>query len=223
MTCAGPTSARSCDARGMAPIRHHQAVRAIIGEMRDRLAREGFRQHRERLDTLSARDVTDPAPVGSSLPVLRHVGDAVARSESTPDRDLVAAFAAVAGTASWTQTASYLTDPPSAGFLDQYAHATLLGHPDGAGSGPQANDVSLGLLLLGPDVLYPPHRHPADEVYLALTEAAWMHNDGSYRPQPVGALVHHESWQPHGMRTVGRPLLAIYLWTGDVTTPSEFC
>ena len=40
--------------------------------------------------------------------------------------------------------------------LDLYAHATLA----------DAEDVALGLVLLGPGVRYPPHHHPAEEFYL---------------------------------------------------------
>lgn len=201
--------------------------------MRRRLVAEGYDRQAGLLGSLDIR--TPPPSVAtapSGLPVLAHFDDAVARCENALPDDLAAAIAEFKTAVAWTQTAAYVRDPPSPAFLDQYAHATLAGAPDGSADVPaRSPGVSLGLLLLGPDVHYPPHKHPADEVYLPLTEARWVHdnarwvhdNTERYRPEPVGRLLHHEPWQPHGMLTAGRPLLAIYVWTGDVCTPSRFC
>ncbi len=164
----------------------------------------------------------DPAP-----PVVEHLPAALCRA--TGSGQVVALLRAVAPSAPWTRTATYLHAPPSSGFADRYAHATLLGPPDrepttaGAAAYPGVGEVALGLMLLAPDTHYPPHQHPADEVYLPLTRADWLDPDGGYVPVPAGGLRHHRPWQPHAMRTGAHPLLAAYVWTGDVRTPSRFC
>lgn len=133
--------------------------------------------------------------------------------------ELADAIAVLGPSAPWTRTAGYVADPPNSRFLDGYAHVTLAAAPDGAPSG-----AALGLLLLGAGVDYPPHHHPADEVYLPLTPARWVHGlDEDHRPEPPGVPIHHRPWQPHGMGTDDRPLLAVYFWSGDVATPSQFC
>ncbi len=209
----------------MTRFEHHDAVEAVLDGMRTRLSTHGFERHAALLDALARDSLTPAHPAPATLPVLRHFDAAITLSDREPTADLSTAIAGLGRTADWTRTAAYVSNPPSPNFLDDYAHATLAGLPDGVqeGEGP-ASGASVGLLLLGPDVHYPPHQHPADEVYLPLTEARWVHGrDQQYRPEPAGTLLHHRPWQAHGMLTTGAPLLAIYLWTGDVRTPSRFC
>lgn len=59
---------------------------------------------------------------------------------------------------------------------------------------------------------------------MPLGDADWLDDDATtYRARPGGIPLHHRPWQPHAMRTGSRPLLAVYLWSGDVTTPSRWC
>jgi hypothetical protein len=84
--------------------------------------------------------------------------------------------------------------------------------------------AALGILLLGPGTHYPHHRHPADEVYLPVTEARWSSGlDEPYRPLEPGQPKHHRSRQAHAVRAGARPLLTIYLWTGDTLTSAQLC
>lgn len=209
----------------MTPFDHHDAVRAVVKGIRARMVEHGFEDHVRRLDSLDLDAVLPASTEPHDLPVLSQFDVAVALADRGPTADLAAGLAGLGHTAPWTQTASYVHDPPSETFLDHYAHATLAGQPDGAdGAQRGIGGVSLGLVLLGPRAQYPLHHHPADEMYLPVTEATWAHGAGaSYETVAAGALVHHEPWQAHGMRTAGRPLLAIYFWSGDVRTPSRFC
>jgi hypothetical protein len=93
--------------------------------------------------------------------------------------------------------------------------------------GPQApwhsDEVCLGLLLLGPGLFYPPHRHPAVELYRILAgTAAWTIGTITL-PRGPGDTALHRSGEPPAMRTAAAPLLAIYTWTGDVMTASAWC
>lgn len=140
--------------------------------------------------------------------------------------DIQQAIGVLALAASWRQTASYVECPPSAEFLDNYAHATLLGPPDDVPMSDVSgqNGVAVGLVLLGPGVVYPPHQHPADEVYVPLQRIEWTHErHGMPAAVAPGDLIHHVPWQPHSMRVGARPALLLYIWSGDVVTPSRFC
>lgn len=75
--------------------------------------------------------------------------------------------------------------------------------------------LACGLLLLGPETLYPSHRHEAEELYISLLGSAdWHQSDRGWVRQPPGAVLHHASFEPHAMRTDAQPLLALYLWRG---------
>lgn len=208
---------------------------ALAGLLRDRLREAGLPEQLAALDRLDARHVpvsavsavsaasTDPG----ELPVLAHLEEAVGLGRACLDHGAGEALGVVAATVAWTQTAAYRQDPPGGGFLDGYAHATSLGPTDGeppAASMAPAGMVpaAVGLLLLAPGVVYPHHAHPADEVYLPLTEARWSHGDGApFEVEAVGIPLHHRPWQPPMIAGV-RPLLALYLWTGAVTVPAAW-
>ncbi|MDD7941932.1 dimethylsulfonioproprionate lyase family protein [Actinomycetospora lutea] len=151
---------------------------------------------------------------GSSLPVLAHLDDALARAAQEVDEQLADVLRPLAAGAAWGQTAAYVAAPPDASFLGLYAHATLA----------EAPEVAAGLVLLGPGVRYPPHHHPAAEFYLPAGTIRWVHGlDEAPAPEPAGTLIHHAPWQPHGMWTDDRAVLLVYVWTGAVGTPSAFC
>ena len=88
----------------------------------------------------------------------------------------------------------------------------------------ESQTAAVGVLLLAPDNVYPHHRHPADEVYLPLTVAQWSSGqDEPFTALEPGRPLHHEPLQPHAVRTADERLLALYLWTGDTTTPARLC
>ena len=90
--------------------------------------------------------------------------------------------------------------------------------------GPEApfrsSEVCFGLTLIGPRNYYPPHHHPAIELYYVLAGHADWTAGGQTATQPPGATILHHANIVHAMRTGEEPLLAIYSWTGDVVSPS---
>jgi hypothetical protein len=206
---------------------HRRLVLDLVAQVRRRLVEGGFSDQADLLAALGPDDVVAPASDPADLAVLRHLERAlpVNRPAGAGMDALVGALSALAPHLRWTQTASYVRDPPSAAFLDRYAHATLAGPPDGRPSSRDvAGQAAVGVVMLGPAVEYPPHRHPAEEIYLPLGPAGWVHDHHrDYRTEPAGCLLHHTPWQAHGMLTGDQPLLALYVWTGDVTTASVFC
>ncbi len=157
------------------------------------------------------------APAPASLPVLAWLADlpALATPATLP---LVTALITAAPDLAWGQT--YATDEVPAGFLKGYGWSELVG-----ARGPYASpDLALGFLLLGPDTIYPLHRHAAEEVYVVLAGTAeWRRGRAPFQPRPPGTVIHHPPWLPHAMRTAREPLLALYLWRGgDLTEKSRF-
>jgi mannose-6-phosphate isomerase-like protein (cupin superfamily) len=96
-------------------------------------------------------------------------------------------------------------------FIDNYGWLEVLGM-----RGHFANEaVAAGLLILGPDIVYPDHHHVAEEIYIPLTGGTeWRMGDGGFRIREAGEVVHHASNVNHAMRTGTEPLLALYIWRG---------
>jgi mannose-6-phosphate isomerase-like protein (cupin superfamily) len=110
----------------------------------------------------------------------------------------------------WRQNPNY-SDPE---FLNNYAYCELIG-PDGHAA---STSVRFGLLLLDRHTHYPPHAHPASEVYFVLSgHARFRQRDKPWRSCPIGQFVFHESNVPHEMQTRDDPALLVYWWRGDVT------
>jgi hypothetical protein len=158
----------------------------------------------------------NPAPVPPhTLPVCRHWDRALARVQPEALLPLGAALRALTPLLAWRQNPGYIADRVGAAFLDDYGYAETVGC---AGFLVSAR-VAAGVLLLGPDTAYPPHAHPAVEHYLPLSGTALWGTGGSPpSPRPPGCLIYHPSGVSHEMRTGAEPLLALYLWQGDLGT-----
>lgn len=157
----------------------------------------------------------DPVPSRtldpSGLPVLRWLDEAVAGIVPR-GREIAQALAASSPRLAWAQT--YAADDLGASFLDRYGWTELLGQ-----RGPVASErIAVGFLILGTEIEYPRHHHEAEEIYLPLSGTAeWLHGEEGWARRPPGAVIHHPSRMPHGMRTGTKPLLAAYLWrAGDL-------
>jgi hypothetical protein len=79
--------------------------------------------------------------------------------------------------------------------------------------------IHLGLTLLAPHTHYPLHAHPAIELYLVLAgTAAWRVEHEPFVQRPPASLILHGSNIGHAMETDADPLLALYIWRGDLET-----
>ena len=137
----------------------------------------------------------------------------VLRQSSTQTRDACRALAGIAPLLCWRQNPTYADGALLAG----YGYCELVG-PRGHWVD---KEMSLGVLLLAPTTLYPPHRHPATEDYVVLAGGAyWQVDHGPWRRLDPGAAIHHPSMAVHAMRTDTSPLLAAYLWTDHLDTPA---
>jgi len=167
---------------------------------------------------VSAVDATRIAATASPLErvaVCRLWDDALRASHGP----LVAPLAALGPWLSWTQNPNYRRRPPDAAFLDNYGYAVIAGPADGPPALVPDGRLALGVLLLGPRTHYPLHAHPAVEVYVTLTsDGEWWRDDGPWRREPPGAAIHHAPNVPHATRAGATPLLALYVWRGELAT-----
>ncbi|MFM9841439.1 MAG: dimethylsulfonioproprionate lyase family protein [Dongiaceae bacterium] len=163
---------------------------------------------------------SDPAATAPPLPVCRFWPAALARPGDGVAQ-LCAALITLESRLSWTQNPSYRRSPPTPGFLDNYGYAVLAGPADGPPAIARHDQLAFGVLLLGPRTHYPLHHHPAAEVYVPLNSAQWWRDDGPWREEAPGAVIHHPPNMPHATRTGGAPLLALYLWRGALATHAK--
>ncbi len=161
-------------------------------------------------EPVRAMDLRHPQSLAAALPVCRF-WPAVAAGGGA----LLAPLAELSPHLAWVQNPNYVAAPPSPDFLDNYGYAVLAG-PGGL----VASDIlALGVLLLGPGTHYPTHRHPATEIYVvAAGEAEWRKGEALWRRERPGSLIRHETMVPHATRALDDPLLAVYLWRGDLKT-----
>jgi len=151
------------------------------------------------------------------LPVCRFLSIALGQA-GTSVSSLGIALAALAPRLSWTQNPNYRRSPPSPGFLDNYGYAVLAGPSDGPPALARHDQLAFGVLLLGPRTHYQLHYHPAAEVYIPLNSAEWWRGEGPWREEAPGAVIHHAPDVPHATRAGQTPLLALYLWCGELAT-----
>jgi len=190
-----------------------------LGEL-EALNRMAWEAVAARADRITGRRVPMPEMVGcerrdaesrfsENLPVLDHLDAALALTAQGPLAAIGERFAGVMHRLRWSQNPNYTEANSSRSFLDGYAYAGF--------SGPDAPLVCLvprgGLVLLGPGVEYPGHRHEPREVYLVLTPGSeWRLDDGDWFDVDAGDLIFHDRWQVHAMRARQQPLLAFAGW-----------
>jgi quercetin dioxygenase-like cupin family protein len=183
-----------------AAIRHQSAPDGPIPAAADRIF--------SALQTSAAA----PGQSGASrLPVCRHLDRALERvaSEPGPVGALADAFASLRPQLGWkTRSGAEAFGEP---FLSGHANAMLVGE-DGL---EDRDDVRIGVSLLAPQIRYPNHRHPPEEVYVVMSEGEWRQGDGSWHEPGIGGLVYNPPNIVHAMRSATQPLLALwFLWAG---------
>lgn len=165
-------------------------------------------------DLGALRGLTPAEPQkGNALPVQRNwpaagAGDDLGRLMAKVDHELETG---------WRQNPNYRAKPPSTGFLENYGYLECAG-PEAPYRYPH---VRLGLLLLGPDTLYPQHHHPAEEIYLPLGPGRWWKEGEGWQTRQAGDVIHHPPMCGHATQSEGAPLAALYLWRGEIAKAAE--
>ena len=171
------------------------------------------------------------------LPAARHAGDLLAaaarRADACPEQPgftppcleqaleapgadpLTRLLAPLAPALPWADTSANMIMPE--GFRGRYSAAEIAG-PNGT---IPAADFRFGTFLQYPDTWYPLHHHAAEELYFILSGTAEWTRDGiDGQPEPPGTLFRHASHERHATRTLGEPLLALWVWLGDIDSGS---
>jgi Dimethlysulfonioproprionate lyase len=149
----------------------------------------------------------------AQLPVCHHLSMALenVRSQQGALGALANAFAVIEPQLHWKIRAGAETQGES--FLNGHANATIVG-PEGLEI---RRDVWIGVSLMAPHTLYPDHRHPPEEIYVALSDGQWRQASGPWHEPGIGGLVYNPPNVMHAMRSTERPLLALwFLWTGQI-------
>nr|WP_294527933.1 dimethylsulfonioproprionate lyase family protein [uncultured Rhodopila sp.] len=164
-----------------------------------------------RIDPLIARaETAEPPAAPTHHPVIRHLGAAL---EGFRDLDALAESGPLLP---WRH--GYQPDPSRPGLEDRLARVELIG-PEAPLRYP---GLCLGFVLIAPHTVYPPHAHPAAELYHIISGRALWSVGETAAPRRAADFVLHPSGIPHATATADEPLLTIYTWTGDVLSPSRF-
>ena len=152
-----------------------------------------------------------PHPPLMPVPGLRHLPAAIANATHAGLCPVLEALRTCVGLVPWETF--YAPTEWSTPFLNDFASGELIGP---AGYIPN-RDISLGLFILGPHVVYTEHAHASTEIYYVLGgRAAWTHDHAtSSRWFYPGDLVFTKPHQRHEIRTGSTPLLIAWTWKED--------
>ncbi len=145
------------------------------------------------------------------VPACRYIDDALSDATRTdhPAADHARALAALVPDLTWyTRPGSDTADDS---FATSHANATIVGN----GGLARCPNVRIGVSLLAPNVQYPDHRHPPEEIYVALSLGDWRQDKGPWHEPGPGGIVYNPPSILHAMRAGSMPLLATWcLWNG---------
>lgn len=192
----------------IAALRRAFAARAGADE-----AAEAELGHVERL--LARAPDTSTVLQPTNHPLIGHL-PAVLDLATTSASDIAAALRPIAARLPWRYGYPPRSDAP--GLEGAMGWAELIGPLAPVVS----HEVCFGLTLIGPLTYYPPHRHPAVELYRIVAGHPQWTVATDTAPRRPGDAILHPSNVVHAMQTDEQPLLAIYSWTGDVDTPSAW-
>ena len=140
------------------------------------------------------------------LPVCRHLAPALeqVRHQPGPVGALADAFATIEPQLHWKARPGAETQGEQ--FLNGHANATIAG----AEGLEIRRDVWIGVSLMAPQIRYPDHRHPPEEIYVVLSSGEWRQESNPWHEPGVGGLVYNPPNIVHAMRSMERPLLALW-------------
>lgn len=145
-------------------------------------------------------------------PATRHWGKALEMARDMGFSDLVQCLEDLTPFLWWMVDPGYRGKNVNQEFVDNYACFELIG-PDGLFSN---STVTVGVMLLSPNIYYPPHAHPASEcLYLLSGRGTWHLTDGPIISIPPGGHILIPSGSVHAFWSMDTPLAAIYLCLGD--------
>ncbi len=191
------------------------AASAIAGARRDR---PGLPADLDAVSAALAAVAAERVAVAPrAQPACRHLEAALALGAAGPAAPLVRALRPLVEGLRWRH--EYDVDDALPAFSRNFAYAEVAGP---LGSVP-SRTLCCGLVLMAPRTLYPAHAHAATELYHVLGgRARWQRGGEPWAPRPPGAFILHPSGVAHAMATEAEPLLALYVWYGDMAGAVTF-
>lgn len=154
----------------------------------------------------------DGKNIPARLAACGHLESALGQARNGPDPipELADAFAGIEPEFAWyrRQEAAQVAED----FFNGHANAIIVGK----GGLEVRQDVLIGVSLVAPEIHYPRHHHPPEELYVVLSSGKWMQDDNPLALKRSGDLVHNSPNAWHAMQATKEPLLAVWcLWVGD--------
>ncbi|MFN8683402.1 dimethylsulfonioproprionate lyase family protein [Paracoccus sp. P2] len=123
-------------------------------------------------------------------------------------RSVAVAFKEIAPALFWTRRKG---TENTGDFFKGHANAILIG-PGGL---EERDDIWLGVSLMAPQIVYPVHTHPPEEMYLVMSDGDWFQHGEGWVTPGIGGTVYNPGGIEHTMRAKSDPLLAFWLlWGG---------
>lgn len=145
---------------------------------------------------------------GCSLPVCSYLQRALSvETHHECLRSLIDQFAAIEPLLTWRRRLTFDAGTASSNFGNGHANAMIIG-PNGL---EDRLDVWLGVSLLAPEVRYPDHSHPPEEVYLVMSEGEFRQEEGAWFAPGIGGSFYNRRRIRHAMRSVNSPLFAFWV------------
>lgn len=167
------------------------------------------------------RQLRDGAPIvehACRLPVCRHLPAVIDAAGQGSLASIARSFAEIEPRCRWRQNPNYTRQTIGDAFLDDYGYVELVGR----GCRWPSATMAVGFLMLGPGTHYPPHQHPAAEVYHVVAgDAAWGSGGSALVPRAAGAAIYHAPNVVHETQTRTAPLLALYCWRGAIAMAAK--
>ena len=163
-----------------------------------------------RAPMLDSLDRMRPVPP-STVTALSQLGGALAAPDAHP---IAKTIEAVTGRLQWCDVdAMQQLDATR----DRHAYTEIVG-PEGV----FVSDIMrFGLYLQSAGTVYPDHHHAAVELYFVVSGTAeWRRGEETFAKKVPGSLIHHETMQPHATTTRAEPLVAMWVWIGDISADS---
>jgi hypothetical protein len=209
--------------QGMLHMSGEQLIVDLIAEIRRCLEEIGRRSDGvgEVLDGFTGvmhrpRKVNLPTP--RRQPVCDTIDDVLGLARQQGMRSLADATAAADPYLRWIIYDEYPRDEIGEAMLHNHAFAELIGSEEAP---LQADSFALGVFLIGANILYRDHRHPAPELYLPYNgPSSWRFDRGVWAQRRAGQPVWNEANAVHATLVGAEPLLMVYAWTRDVSLPA---
>ena len=147
-----------------------------------------------RLRSVPDDEPATPKPV--SLPVCALLDEVLA-----PEVPLHTALRAILADLAW-----YRRGDGDDRFQASHANTMLVG-PNGL---EPREDLWIGATLLAPNIDYPVHHHPPEEIYLVLSEGDWWREGSGWFTPGIGGTLYNQPHVHHAMRSRSSPLFALW-------------